>query len=301
MRHDIEFKTDDGTILRGWHYLPSGGGPKFPTVVMSHGFTGVKEMYLDHYAEALVGVGVASIVYDNRNFGASDGTPRQEVDPQQQIRDYRDAITYAETLPQTDAERIGVFGSSYSGGHVLVVAAIDRRVKCVVAQVPLISGHRNACRLVRADLLAGLQAMFAEDRRARARGEPPQMMPIISEDPAGPAALPTADSWAFMNKTHKLRAPSWKNEVTVRSVEMFGEYEPGAHISFISPTPLLMIVALQDHLTVADEALAAYERALEPKKLVTVKGGHFDAYVEGFAIAGGATCDWFKQHLVSGG
>ncbi|KQW69982.1 MAG: alpha/beta hydrolase [Methylibium sp.] len=301
MRHDIEFKTDDGTILRGWHYLPSGGGPKFPTVVMSHGFTGVKEMYLDHYAEALVGVGVASIVYDNRNFGASDGTPRQEVDPQQQIRDYRDAITYAETLPQTDAERIGVFGSSYSGGHVLVVAAIDRRVKCVVAQVPLISGHRNARRLVRADLFAGLQAMFAEDRRARARGEPPQMMPIISEDPAGPAALPTADSWAFMNKTHKLRAPSWKNEVTVRSVEMFGEYEPGAHISFISPTPLLMIVALQDHLTVADEALAAYERALEPKKLVTVKGGHFDAYVEGFAIAGGATCDWFKQHLVSGG
>lgn len=301
MRHDIEFKTDDGTILRGWHYLPSGGGPKFPTVVMSHGFTGVKEMYLDHYAEALVGVGVASIVYDNRNFGASDGTPRQEVDPQQQIRDYRDAITYAESLPQTDPARIGVFGSSYSGGHVLVVAAIDRRVKCVVAQVPLISGHRNARRLVRADLFAGLQAMFDEDRRARARGEPPQMMPIISEDPAGPAALPTADSWAFMNKTHKLRAPSWKNEVTVRSVEMFGEYEPGAHISFISPTPLLMIVALQDHLTVADEALAAYERALEPKKLVTVKGGHFDAYVEGFAIAGGATCDWFKQHLVSGG
>ena len=301
MRHDIEFKTEDGTTLRGWHYVPGGGGPKFPTVVMSHGFSAVKEMYLDHYAEALAGVGVASVVYDNRNLGASDGLPRQEVDPLQQIRDYRDAITYAETLPQTDAERIGVFGSSYSGGHVLVVAALDRRVKCVASQVPLISGHRNARRLVRADQFAGLRALFDQDRRARLRGEPPMTMPIISEDPAGPAALPTADSWSFMNATHLLRAPSWKNEITLRSVEMFGEYEPGAHIAYISPTPLLMIVALQDHLTVADEALAAYERALEPKKLVLLKGGHFDAYVQDFHIAGGAVSDWFRQHLVMAG
>ncbi|ABM95839.1 alpha/beta hydrolase [Methylibium petroleiphilum] len=301
MRHDIEFKTEDGTTLRGWHYVPGGDGPKFPTVVMSHGFSAVKEMYLDHYAEALAGVGVASVVYDNRNLGASDGLPRQEVDPLQQIRDYRDAITYAETLPQTDAERIGVFGSSYSGGHVLVVAALDRRVKCVASQVPLISGHRNARRLVRADQFAGLRALFDQDRRARLRGEPPMTMPIISEDPAGPAALPTADSWSFMSATHLLRAPSWKNEITLRSVEMFGEYEPGAHIAYISPTPLLMIVALQDHLTVADEALAAYERALEPKKLVLLKGGHFDAYVQDFHIAGTAVSDWFRQHLVTAG
>src|ERR1041385_87773 len=71
--------------------------------------------------------GFAVVVFDNRNFGASDGQPRQEIDPWQQIRDYSDAITFARTLEQTDRERIGIWGSSYSGGHVLIVAAIDRR------------------------------------------------------------------------------------------------------------------------------------------------------------------------------
>ena len=98
-------------------------------------------------------------------------------------------------------------------------------------------------------------------------------------------------------ETGRTQAPSWRNEVTLRSVEMFTEYEPGAYISFVSPTPLLMIVALGDHLTVADEALAAYERALAPKKLVTLAGGHFDAYVKDFKGASTPARDWFVAHL----
>src|SRR5277367_5115993 len=155
MRKDIEFRAGDGTILRGWHYQPSGLSGKHPTIVMAHGFSAVKEMYLDKFAEAFARSGLASIVFDNRNFGASDGMPRQEIDPWTQIRDYSDAITFAAGLPETDGDRIGVWGSSYSGGHVLVVAAIDRRVKCVVSQVPAISGAQGFRRLVRADFLAG--------------------------------------------------------------------------------------------------------------------------------------------------
>ncbi|ANB72101.1 acetylxylan esterase [Paraburkholderia phytofirmans OLGA172] len=297
MQTDIEFKTQDGTTLRGWHYVPTQSKERFPTIVMAHGFSAVKEMYLDQYAEAFARAGFASLVYDHRNLGASDGTPRQEVDPLQQVRDYRDAITFTESLSQTDPARIGVFGSSYSGGHVLVVSAVDRRVKCVVSQVPLVTGYSNVRRLVRADLLAGMQAMFDQDRRARYLGEPPAMMPVVSEDLSGPAVMPMADAWEWFTETHKLRAPSWKNEVTLRSVEMLAEYEPGAQIAFISPTPLLMIVALRDNCAVADEALVAYERALQPKKLVTLAGGHFDPYVGDFAAASGAACDWFKQHL----
>jgi fermentation-respiration switch protein FrsA (DUF1100 family) len=86
--------------------------------------------------------------------------------------------------------------------------------------------------------------------------------------------------------------------VTLRSVEMFIEYEPGSYISFISPTPLLLVVALGDHLTVVDEALAAYERALEPKKLVMLSGGHFDAYVKDFEGASTPAQDWFVTHLM---
>jgi dienelactone hydrolase len=137
-----------------------------------------------------------------------DGEPRQEIDPILQIRGYRDAITYAQSLPQTDANRIGVWGSSYSGAHALVVAAQDRRVKAVVSQVPLISGHANARRLIRADYIAGFQALCEEDRRQRYAGQAPAMSPVVAEDPAAPSALPTADSWTWFTKTHKERAPA---------------------------------------------------------------------------------------------
>jgi uncharacterized protein len=299
MRKDIEFKTENGVTLRGWHYVPDGRQGKAPTIVMAHGFSAVKEMYLDRFAEAFAAAGLACVVFDNRNFGASDGEPRQEIDPWQQVRDYRDAITYAETLEETDPARIGVWGSSYSCGHVLVVGAIDRRVKCVVAQVPLASGHGNAQRLIRADYLAGVQGMFAEDRRARMAGKTPAMIPVVAQDPASPSALPTPDSWVWFTETGRTRAPSWKNEVTLRSVEMFTEYEPGSYVSFISPTPLLMVVALGDVLTVADLALAAYERALEPKRLVTLQGGHFDAYIKDFEASSKPTVEWFTRHLAS--
>jgi fermentation-respiration switch protein FrsA (DUF1100 family) len=296
MRTDIEFKVGDGTTLRGWHYRPEGAG-RCATIVMAHGFSAVKEMYLDRFAEAFAAAGLAALVFDNRNFGASEGEPRQEIDPWQQIADYRDAITFALTLPETDAARIGVWGSSYSGAHVLVLGATDRRIRCVASQVPLISGYRNARRLIRADMIAPVAAACAEDRLKRYRGEPPALLPVVSEDPAGPAALPTADSWQWFTETGRTRAPSWRNEVTLRSVELFMGYEPGAYVELISPTPLLLVVALGDHLTVADEALAAYERARQPKRLVMLAGGHFDAYVADFEAASGAARDWFREHL----
>src|SRR6202051_1553647 len=150
MRRDIAFDAE-GVTLRGWFYPAEGVSAPSGAVIMTHGFSAVKEMYLDRFAEAFAAAGLNAVVYDNRNFGASDGEPRQEIDPWRQVRDYRDAITYAETVEETDADRIGIWGSSYSGGHVLVVGAIDRRIKCVAGQVPLISGHNNARRLIRAD------------------------------------------------------------------------------------------------------------------------------------------------------
>ena len=296
MPKDISFKTTDGTTLRGWHYTPDTSG-KHPTIVLAHGFSAVKEMYLDKYAEKFAEAGLASVVYDNRNFGASEGEPRQEIDPWLQVRDYSDAITFAQSLDQTDPARIGVWGSSYSGAHVLVVAAIDRRVKCVVSQVPAISGSQGLRRLVRADFLAPLQAQMHADRANRAAGGAPAMIPVVAEDPAAPAALPTADSYQWFMETAAARAPTWRNEVTLRTIEYLSGYEPGTYIGLISPTPLLLIVAVKDHLAVSDLAITAYERAFEPKKLVLLAGGHFDAYVEEFDQSSGPACDWFRAHL----
>src|ERR1700690_1277183 len=106
MLKDVEFRTRDGVTLKACHYLPDRHSGKVPPIVMAHGFSAVKEMYLDKYAEVFAAAGLGALVFDNRNFGASGGEPRQEIDPWEQVRDYRDAITYAETLPETDADRI---------------------------------------------------------------------------------------------------------------------------------------------------------------------------------------------------
>jgi hypothetical protein len=151
---------------------------------------------------------------------------------------------------------------------------------------------------VRADLVSGIQDMFAADRAARYAGGAPAMLPVVSDNPAGLAALSSADSFQWFTRTAAARAPSWRNEVTLKSVEMYTDYEPGAHIGFISPTPLLMLVADNDVVAVSDLAFEAYGRALEPKRLVTLRGGHFDAYSgTGFAVSSAAALDWFAAHL----
>ena len=163
MRQDVEFDAE-GVTLRGWLYTPDGASGPAPTVVMAHGFSAVKEMYLDRFAEAFAPAGLAALVFDNRNFGASDGEPRQEIDPWAQVRDYRHAITYAETRDEVDAGRIGIWGSSYSGGHVLVVGAIDRRVKCVVVPGAARLGARELPRARAGRLHRPSRHGFAADR-----------------------------------------------------------------------------------------------------------------------------------------
>ncbi len=295
-RSNIEF-ISEGVALRGWLYAPRGthAGPH-PAIVMAHGFSAVKEQYLDRYAEVFAAAGFAVLVYDHRNFGDSDGTPRQEVDPVLQRRGYRDAITYLCSRDDIAHERIGIWGTSYSGGHVIEVAALDRRVRCVVSQVPQISGYASALRRTRADLVPAALARFEADRLARFRGEPPAMLPAVSADPAVACAMGGADSCKFFTDTAPF-APNWRNEVTLRSAELARENEPGIHIARISPTPLLMIVADRDLLTATDLCLAAYAQALEPKQLLMIPGGHFTPYLEHFETTSQAAQDWFAQHL----
>jgi uncharacterized protein len=297
-REDIEFDAR-GTTLRGWFYPVAGG--EAPCVVLQHGFSAVKEMWLDHYAEVFQAAGLNALVYDHPGFGASDavaGTPRQEIDPWQQIRHVQHAITYAQGRPEVDAERIGVWGSSYGGGHAFVTAAIDRRVKAVVGQVPAISGSGTFQQLVRIDNWAGIDAALSAERQALAAGAEPTMLPAVHEDPTAMSAMPTPDSYEFFTATAAERAPSWRNEITLLTMEYFRGYEPGTYLPLIAPTPLLMIVAPLDRLADGQTATRAYDTASHPKKLVLVKGGHFDAYTgEGFEVTSSAARDWFVEHL----
>ena len=298
-REDIEFTGEGGVTLRGWFYPAQGATAPAPAVVMTHGMTAVKEMHLDDYAEVFAAAGLNVVVHDHRNFGASDGEPRQENDPVLQYRDIRNAITYAIARPEVDGARIGVWGTSFAGGHALTVAAIDKRVKAVVAQVPFVSGSRQLAAFVRPDFDAHLREQFDGDRANRYAGGEPALIPSVVPDPAQPAMMSSADAYEWFTKTAADRAPdSWKNEVTARSLEMAAEYEPVSYISRISPTPLLMLVAADDVVAPFQFALDAYEQAREPKDLLVVDGGHFDAYTgPGFDESAAAAREHFLKHL----
>ncbi len=294
-RQDVEFEVDGNVTLRGWLFLPDRPGPR-PAITMAHGYAGIREHGLDRFAQVFAEAGFVVLVHDHRGFGASDGEPRGDVDPWRQIADWRYAISYLENHPAVDASRIGLWGTSYAGGHALVLGATDRRLKAVVAQVPTISGYEQGLRRVAPDKVAALEAAFDEDERQRFAGKPPATQLIVSADPATPAAYHAADAVAFYSQV----VPDgvvWENQVTVRSSRAARMYEPGQWVSRISPTPLLMVVALDDTITLTDTGLAAYERALEPKRLVTVPGGHFDAYLSQFEKSSGAARDWFLAHL----
>ncbi len=299
VREDITFMSA-GKKLVGWLYLPDGmkKDEKRPTIVMAHGWTALKEMYLDDYAAKFANGGFVVVVFDYRNFGGSEGEPRHHIDPYMQHEDYKNAITWATLQPMVDANRIGIWGSSYSGGHVIHLAAHDRRVKCAVAQVPLVNGVENFRRLVRADAFPGLHAWLAADRAEQYTTGKVNYLPVVAEQ-GQPSALPTADSYEWFIDVWKKRAPAWENRQTVRSLELALEYNPGASIHLISPTPFMMIVAKNDVLTPTDLAIEAFGHARAPKQLVILPGGHFDAYVKGFELSSTPALQWFKQHLMN--
>jgi len=303
-REDIQFKTSDRVTLRGWFYTSDSASGKAPCLVMSHGFTAVKEMDLDTFAEYFVSkLPINCLVYDNRGFGDSDvaeGQPRYEIVPMLQCSDISDAITYAATRPEVDPDRIGIWGSSYSGGHVLYVGAADRRVKVVLSQVPCVSGWENFHRLVRPDFAMGFNTAFAADRVARAEGKEPGVVPVSDADPMKPSALPTTDSWEFFSAWEK--KSKWKNTVTIKTIELMRGYEPQQLIDKISPTPMLMTVARDDALTPAELALSAYARAKEPKQLQLLPISHFQAYAGRYFERNASTqVEFLKKWLVEGG
>jgi len=300
MRTDIEFDAQ-GTTLRGWFFTPDTDGVAtpgpHPVVVMAHGFAALKEMGLQDFAERFVEAGLAVLVYDHRNFGASDGTPRFHIDPWQQMTDYRHAVSYLRTRDDVDPERIGAWGTSYSGGHVIILGALDKRVKAISSQVPVVSGFSAIRRLVRQDLLPDQRAAWVKDREDRFAGAEPAMVPIIDPDVMANVAFPTADSYEWFTSAAK-NAPAWENTVTVASLEALTEYEPQAYIDRISPTPFLLMVGHDDTVASTDLPLTAFEKALEPKQVEILPGGHYSPYGgESFEPAVTAARDFFVTHL----
>jgi uncharacterized protein len=287
-----KIRTEDGTILRAYLHSPDAGA--HPGIVMCPGFGGVKP-HIDRYAALFAEAGFAVLNYDNRGWGTSEGKPRQELNVFKQLNDFRDAITFAESQPEFDDQQgFGVWGSSFSGGLAIVTAANDPRVRCVVAQIPNVSGHRNAVKLFSAEQLREIRRRAAIDRPARLAGEPPMMVPMFSEDPDELCAFPDEFPEEYREA---IDSGVWNNQTTLRSLENFIEFEPAGWLPYVTPKPMLMILAEHDRCTFTEVQHEAYTTASEPKKLLTFDGGHFDAYTTFFEQTGPPARDWFVEHL----
>ena len=299
MRRDVTFPGFGGTALRGWLYLPETEAP-VPGVAMAHGLSAVKEMALDRYAEAFCGGGLAVLVYDHRNLGASDGEPRQEINPWAQTRDYRYALSWLAERPEVDAARLGVWGSSFSGGQAIVLGACDERVKAAVANVPFAGLPGTDYGETKARFETLCAALLDESGRGPAdTGDALSVTVVREQGSDAPCILDQPESAEWFLRTGGEPGSTWSNQITLRNA--FGgdpPFDPGVCFAYVSPTPLLLVVAEEDRVADVSVARQGFERAKQPKRIVEIPGHHFVPYDgEALIAASGAARDFFLEHL----
>jgi uncharacterized protein len=301
VRRDVEFQSGGDTI-RGWLYTPDDGDGPFPVIVMAGGWCYVKELVQPHYAEMYAAAGFAALLFDYRNFGSSDGSRRQHIDPNMQLADYGNAISFAETLEEVDSDRIGVWGLSYSGGHALILGATDPRVKCVASQIPVVDGYRNMRRVHGTVGFRKFEELLLEDRRRRfATGEDGHL-PHAAPDPLTEVSTwPFAETYETFVELKASEAPAYENLSTIESAELLMSYSVHPFLPRLLDVPTLVVVAERDDLTLWDLEIDAYNRIPTQKKRLVVIGSstHMTLYSDRslLAQAARAATDWFIEHL----
>lgn len=283
----IEFLSDSLKI-RGVLHLPDDNGPH-PIVILGHGLGGLKEWTIPEVAEAFVNVRIAGMWFDYRNFGDSEGLPREEVSHYGRLEDWKSAIGYVSSLPEVDPDRIGLWGTSLGGRDVLAVASIDRRVKAVLAQTPLIKWlPAHAARMAGyGDDIELFYKELSADHESRVLGGEPRYLPFVKA---------TGDDikHEFVRQLTEKDLRNYKGRVTLQTYQVTTLTDVTPFVELIAPTPLRFILADEDFLPGQREA---YHAAKEPKSLVNIKGHHFSPYMESKREAIIAAEEFFVQNL----
>ncbi len=274
VREDVTF-TSQGTSVAAWLYRPDGdGGAARPVIVMAHGLGGVREMRLDAFAERFADAGYACLVFDYRHFGASDGQPRQLLSVRRQRQDWAAAVAFARTLPGVDAARTVLWGSSFSGGHVIAVGAADPTVAAVVSQCPYTDGLASSLAVAPlTSLRVTLRAL--RDLVGSWLGRRPRSIPLAGEP--GTVALMTAPDAVPGYLALVEEDSTFRNEVAARVALEIAFGRPGAKARRLR-CPALFVVCERDTVAPAKATLKHVAKAPQGE-VVRRDAGHFDIYV----------------------
>ncbi|CAM1502387.1 Fc.00g043710.m01.CDS01 [Cosmosporella sp. VM-42] len=291
-REDVEFQTLDGVILRGWLYPASERGP---AVVMSPGFNCVKEMLLPEVAAAFQEAGFTALVYDTRSIGASDGLPRNDINPFKQVGDYHDAVTFLRANPIVNPSQIAVWGYSLSGMVALAATALDKRIAAVVACAPLTDVSVPPTKLPK--VLARAQ----KDRESCVAGNPPVQVPLFDKQGNSlfKSAVPISEEQQNMIRQAQAYGPTNNITTSMQTYYHFAMWDPSKLRPLVSPTPVMLCVAEEDEIALLEEEKKVFENFKEPRTFYSVPNkGHMDLLNGGeFPEIMAAQIDFLRAHL----
>ncbi len=292
MKRAVEFYSE-GFKLVGDVYVPDGlpSGEQRAAVLLCHGYTGVKDLYLPDNAKTLNDAGYVVMTFDYKGWGESEGT-RSRLAPYSRVADVQAAMTYLSIQPEADADRIGLYGTSYGGATVTWTAAIDQRAKCIVSVVGIGHGARWMSRVRRVDEWVDLRERSKEDREKRATtGESDYV-------DRSEILLPDRQSAELAAAARRLN-PAAVGTIPMEYVDDTIGFNPEWIVDKISPRPILFITSEDDRLVLPEESEQLYAHAGEPKKLVVLKGyGHYEVYSEpAFSEVMGETLEWYGKYL----
>ena len=273
-------------------FLPDGV-ERPPVVVMGHGLAALRTFGLEPYARRFVDAGMAVLRFDYRGFGDSQGTPRQLVDHRRHLQDWAAAVEHVRALPEVDGARVGLWGSSYGGGHVLRTAARDVRVAAAVVQVPFVDGLATLRHLPARDALVLVPHAVRDMVRMLTRGTP-HTVPVVAR-PGEVGAMTTPES----HPGYMAIVPdgaAWQNALPARLMLTLPWYRPVREAARIT-CPVHVTYAERDSL-IPPSAVARLVGRLRHVEAHREPYGHFDVY-DGpeFEAAVASQADFLRRHL----
>lgn len=302
IRREVNIPSQ-GVQMRGWLYIPSERErTRSPAIVTANALTAVKEITLPGYAERFASAGFVTLVFDYRFWGESDGEPRNQIIPYEMLQDVRNAITWLAEQPEVDPDRIGGWGVSLGGGHMLHLATFDRRLKAVVATATAVNSAATQEKQMGRQALQSIIAQLGQDRAQRFKTGSLATYKTAWGKPGEDVLLPVEEAYDFYMNAKRTVAPNFENQVTVQSFENLIEYDPDFAINLASPTAVLIVHAEKDVIPV-ELVRDVYARAEDPKKMVVFDCKHTDLYDKEPWItrSSNEAIEWFNRYLAEGG